>query len=79
MTTSYIAARDIGSTPYHLRRLNYLNHLTWDEEEQYLAVYVNDREVEFNIRNNGTLVELIHQPQINDKIEIVVEDITFLD
>ena len=77
--TTYFAGVDIGQTKYHLRRLNYFNTLTWDDETEYLAVYVNRREAEFNIRNGGSLVELVNQPQIGDKVEIVVENIAFLD
>ena len=76
---TYFAGRDTSQTKYHLRRLNYLNTLTWDEELEYLAVYVNRREVEFNIWNDGSLIQLVKQPQIGDKVEIVVEDIIFLE
>lgn len=75
----YIAAPVTGRAPYHLRRLNYLNTLKWDEETEYLAVYVNGVEVPFDFWADGSIIHLINQPDIGDKVELVVEDITFLD
>ena len=79
MTTSYIAARDIGQTKYHLRRLNYLNNLIWDEDEEFLAVYVNGQEVQFDFWNDGSIIHLIDQPKIGDEVLLKVEPITFLE
>jgi len=75
----YIAAPVTGKHPYHLRRLNYLNNLKWDEETQYLAVYVNDVEVQFDFWSDGSIIHLIEQPKIGDKIDLIVEEIEFLD
>ena len=79
--TTYIAS---GSTPgnpqpYHLRRLDYLNSMTWDDETHYLNVMVNDEEVEFDFYSNGSIVHLINQPDIGDKVELKVEEIPILD
>lgn len=76
---SYIVAADIGSTPYHLRRLNYLNTLTWDDETEYLNVMVNGVEVEFDLWSDGSIVHLLNQPNIGDKVELKVEQIIFID
>ena len=76
---TYFANADISETKYHLRRCNYINTLTWDEETEYLAVYVNRKEVEFDLWSDGSIVHLTKQPQIGDKVELVVQDITFLD
>ena len=65
--------------PYHLRRRDYLNPLTWDEETEYLAVYVNDVEVEFNFYSGGSIIHLINQPAIGDKIALIVEPIQFIE
>lgn len=77
--TTYFAATETGSTPYHLRRLNYLNNLSWDSETQFLAVYVEGREVEFDYWSDGSIIHLIKQPKIGSRVELVVENITFLD
>ena len=42
---TYIASAETGRTPYHLRRLNYLNNLVWDDETEFLNVRVNGQEV----------------------------------
>ena len=65
--------------PYRERRRNYINTLKWDDETEYLAVYVNDVEVQFDFHSDGSLIYLTDQPKINDKIDIKVEPITFLE
>ena len=65
--------------PYHLRRCDYLNPLTWDYETHYLNVMVNGVEVEFDFWSGGSIVHLINQPSIGDKVELKVEEIVFLD
>lgn len=76
---TYKAGIDIGRTPYHLRRLNYLNTLKWDDETEFLNVRVNNTEVQFDFWNEGTVIHLINQPQVGDTITLTVEPITFLD
>ena len=78
-SSSTFAGVDIGQTKYHLRRLNYLNNLKWDEETEYLAVYVNGQEVEFDLWSNGSIIHLINQPDVGARIDMIVEDIVFLD
>ena len=79
MPTFIAAANPYPSTqPYHLRRLDYLNTLQWDEEIEYLCVSVNDVEVEYNLFNPG-IVTLLNQPSIGDKVTLEVLDITTLD
>ena len=75
----YIAARDIGRTPYHLRNLNYINPYKWDDETHYLNVEVNGVEVQFDFHSGGSIVHLIQQPKIGDEVELIVEEITILD
>ena len=65
--------------PYNLRRRDYLNHLNYDNETHYLNVEVNGTEVEFDFYSGGSIVHLINQPAIGDKIELKVEEIVFLD
>ena len=79
MTTTYIAAPVTGRHPYHLRRLDYLNDLTWDSETEYLNVEVNGIEVQFDFHSDGSIVHLINQPDIGDEVVLKVEPITFLD
>ena len=78
---TYFASGSIAGDkqPYYLRRLDYLNSLQWDDETEYLAVYVNGVEVEFDFYSNGSIIHLIHQPAIGDKIELIVEPIQFLE
>ena len=76
---TYIAAPVTGSQPYHLRRLDYLNHLRWDEEFCYLNVMVDGVEQEFDFYSGGSIIHLLNQPSIGAKVELIVEDITFLD
>ena len=75
---TYSAGVDIGRTPYHLRRLLYLNHLKWDDETEFLNVRVNGIEMPFDIENGGSVVRLIDQPQVGDTVTLTVEPITFL-
>ena len=75
---SYIAGTYTCRTPYHLRRLNYINPHRWDEETHYLNVKVNGVEVEFDFWSGGSIVHLIKQPQIGDSVELIVEEITVL-
>ena len=77
---TYYAAADLGGTElYDQRRLNYLNYLKWDDEEEFLNVRVNNIEVEFDFWSDGSIVHLINQPAIGDTITLTVEEITFLD
>ena len=76
---TYIAAADTGSTPYHLRRLNYLNNLKWDDEIEFLNVRVNGVEVQFDFWSDGSIIHLIDQPNIGDTITLTIEPIIFLD
>ena len=79
MTASYIAATDIGRTPYHLRRLNYIQPLKWDDDTEYLNVEVDGVEVQFDFWSEGSIVHLFNQPPIGARVELKVEPITFLE
>ena len=76
---SYIAGVDVGRQPYHLRRLAYLNPLRWDEEFCYLNVLVDGVEQVFDFYSGGSIIHLLNQPPIGAKVELIVEDITFLE
>ena len=66
-----------SSQPYHLRRLDYLTILEWDDETHYLNVKVNDVEVEFN-HYNPSIIARLNQPEIGDKIILSIEEIELL-
>ena len=74
-SVTFIAAgtNQPSSEPYHLRRKNYLNHLQWDEETEYLAVYINGVEVEFDIYPG--IVTLINQATVGDEVKLCIEEI----
>ena len=77
---TYVAPYDPNDfRPYHLRRRDYLNPLTWDDETHYLNVEVNGQEVQFVFYSGGSIIPLINQPSIGDKVELKVEEIVFLD
>ena len=72
---NYIAGSDIGRTRYELRRLNYLNSLRWNEELEFLNVTVNGVEVEYNLNAGNSIVSLLRQPAIGDKVNLKIENI----
>lgn len=76
---TFIAAGDNqpSSQPYHLRRLDYLTILQWNDETQYLDVRVNDVEVEYN-NYNPSVITLLKQPNIGDVVHLSVEEIVTL-
>lgn len=78
MSCSYIAAANPypSTEPYHLRRKNYLNALTWDEDTEYLCVKVNGQEVEFNFHPG--IVTLLNQASFGDEVTLSIELIPFL-
>ena len=78
MNATFFAGVDIGRTPYHLRRLNYLQPLKWDDETEYLNVEVDGVEVQFDFWSEGSIIHLIDQPKIGARVELKVEPITFL-
>ena len=65
--------------PYDQRNRRYLNSLTWDKETEYLAVYVNDVEVQFELWSDGSIVYLTKQPEMDSKVVLQVEDIPELE
>lgn len=66
-----------SSQPYHLRRLDYLTVLQWDDETHYLDVRVNDVEVEYN-NYNPSVITLLNQPEIGDTVSLTVEEVPIL-